>query len=569
MKKNRTSAPSLNERAQCLEQALAAAEGVAEDERLDQARAVLEKVGRRQSVNEEYTVVGFFGATGSGKSSLFNAVAQADLAGVAVTRPATRTARAAVWGRTDPRPLLDWLEVDAVHHLGRDLPGSSRPGRGSGPWQSLFGGRSGTRGRDGEPEQGLILLDLPDFDSIDAENRALAQRFAARVDVMVWVFDPQKYADHAVHHEFLRPLAEHGGKMLAVLNQADRLSEQELAAVLTDLQGQLGRDGAARLLSRAPLGASARTGLGLDELTAGIAEVVTGSSAVRQRLHADLDGVVSSLAAQSGGEPVRGYDEQVSAALGEGLYEAVGGPRLVQASVTAHRRRNRAQVGWPPLRWVVRAGRDPLRRLGISRPTGEHGSISRQDLPDLDAAGQAQASGAVRQAAEESSAGLEEPWHHAVRDAARDHAEELPEELERAVAGADLAPRRARWWWGPLNLLQWLAFLLLLGGILWLSALFLGDYFRLALPEPPQTGQTRIPVPTAVVVLGAVLGLLLSLLGRWVSAASARRHGRRLAEQLRGRCTETGDRCVGLPVHEVLERQQEMVRSLREAQRTV
>ena len=54
---------------------------------------------------------------------------------------------------------------------------------------------------------GLILLDLPDFDSTRAANREIVQRMVGLVDVLVWVLDPQKYADAAVHNDFLAPLA--------------------------------------------------------------------------------------------------------------------------------------------------------------------------------------------------------------------------------------------------------------------------------------------------------------------------------------------------------------------------
>ena len=43
--------------------------------------------------------------------------------------------------------------------------------------------------------EGLVLLDLPDFDSRDVSNRAEAERVLALVDLFVWVTDPQKYAD--------------------------------------------------------------------------------------------------------------------------------------------------------------------------------------------------------------------------------------------------------------------------------------------------------------------------------------------------------------------------------------
>ena len=43
-------------------------------------------------------MVGFFGATGSGKSSLFNAVSGEEIATAAVRRPTTSEPLAGIWG---------------------------------------------------------------------------------------------------------------------------------------------------------------------------------------------------------------------------------------------------------------------------------------------------------------------------------------------------------------------------------------------------------------------------------------------------------------------------------------
>ncbi|MCB2557781.1 50S ribosome-binding GTPase, partial [Listeria monocytogenes] len=80
-------------------------------------------------------VVALAGATGSGKSSLFNALAGADLAAVGVPRPTTAEAMAAVRG-DGAQALLDWLGVQRRYRLAAD-PGS---------------------------QGGLVLLDLPDHD---------------------------------------------------------------------------------------------------------------------------------------------------------------------------------------------------------------------------------------------------------------------------------------------------------------------------------------------------------------------------------------------------------------------
>ncbi len=109
-----------------------------------------------------------------------------------------------------------------------------------------------------------MLLDLPDHDSVRLENRLEVDRLVELVDVLVWVLDPEKYADAAVHDRYLRPLAGHAGALLVVLNQADRLPEADLASIRGDLRRLLDAEG---LADAALLPVSARTGAGLPELT--------------------------------------------------------------------------------------------------------------------------------------------------------------------------------------------------------------------------------------------------------------------------------------------------------------
>ena len=92
-------------------------EGRLPDQALAAARQVVDHAGQRRRLSAEHTVVGFFGATGSGKSSLFNAVTCHPLARAAATRPTTSEPMAAVWGAEGAGPLLDWLEVSQRHVL--------------------------------------------------------------------------------------------------------------------------------------------------------------------------------------------------------------------------------------------------------------------------------------------------------------------------------------------------------------------------------------------------------------------------------------------------------------------
>ncbi|GAB3819217.1 hypothetical protein GCM10027605_73070 [Micromonospora zhanjiangensis] len=74
------------------------AEGHLPDDLLVAAHTVVERAGTRLALSQDHTVVALAGATGSGKSSLFNALARITLSPVGVRRPTTGVAYACVWG---------------------------------------------------------------------------------------------------------------------------------------------------------------------------------------------------------------------------------------------------------------------------------------------------------------------------------------------------------------------------------------------------------------------------------------------------------------------------------------
>src|SRR6478609_5961809 len=91
-------ASQLDRRLAALNDARELAEGVLPDASLDEVRQLLDRASSRRSLSAEHTVVGFFGATGSGKSSLFNAVSGAEIATAAARRPTTSEPLAGIWG---------------------------------------------------------------------------------------------------------------------------------------------------------------------------------------------------------------------------------------------------------------------------------------------------------------------------------------------------------------------------------------------------------------------------------------------------------------------------------------
>ena len=469
------------------------------DARLDDgavapARRLLGKAGARLALSGDATVVALAGATGSGKSSLVNALAGQTVSAPGVRRPTTSTATAAVVGETVPDGLLDWLEVPRRHLLGPVDPALD----------------------------GLVLLDLPDHDSTAVAHRLEVDRLVGLVDLLVWVLDPQKYADAAVHDRYLRPLAGHAAVMTVVLNQVDTLEPADATAALADLRRLLDAEG---LGGVAVLAVSARTGEGLDALRSRLAGLVQARAAAVARLDADVDAVARPLVAAADG-PAPG----VAAADRERLVAALAGAAGVDTVVTAveqsHRARAVAAAGWPPLRGLRRLRADPLRRLHL----GEGPTTARTSLPPASAVQRARVDAAVRELAAHATAGLPDPWPATALAAAREDADALPGELDRVVAATDLGvARRPRW--EPVA--GWLQTALLaaavLGG-LWLLAL--AGLAWLQLPDPPLPRVGGLPVPTVLLVGGLLTGALLALLARRLAAAGARRRGREVRRRL-------------------------------------
>ena len=206
-------------------------------ELLTEAEALLRRSGERMRMSASHTVVALAGGTGSGKSSLFNALAGANFSPAGVTRPTTKHSHACVWGMEGAAPLLDWLGVQRRHRYARA--------------SALDEGEASLTG--------MLLLDLPDHDSVVTGSAALVDRLVKLADMLVWVLDPLKYADASVHRRYLVPLAGHAAVITVVLNQVDTLSPDQAADCESDLRRLLDTEG----LHETPvLVTSATTGAG-------------------------------------------------------------------------------------------------------------------------------------------------------------------------------------------------------------------------------------------------------------------------------------------------------------------
>ncbi|SDO05898.1 GTPase [Geodermatophilus sp. DSM 45219] len=504
----------LADRLAALREAVEVADGRLELPELGTARALLAKAGAREALGDA-TVVALAGATGSGKSTLFNALSGSEVSSPGVRRPTTGVAHATVWGADETSDrLLDWLQVPRRH---RHAP---------------------------EPAlDGLVLLDLPDHDSVRLEHRLEVDRLVQLVDVLVWVLDPEKYADAAVHERYLVPLAGHAGVLLVVLNQVDRLDPAAVRACLADLRGLLDREG----LSGTPLLAvSARTGHGLGELRADLARRVSARRAATDRLTADVRGAATALAAHcspgGGGGVGRAEREQLTAALAD----AAGVPAVTTAVERSVRRSGTAATGWPVVRWTRKLRADPLERLHLGNEGG------RTSLPSAGAVQRAGVTRAVRSAREAAGDGLPQAWRDELRRTAEVSEERLADRLDQAVAGTDLGTERTPLWQRGVGGLQWLLTLVALAGALWLLALVVLGFVQLddVVPLPRVEG---IPLPTLLLVGGLLAGALLALVARPLVGLRARRRARRAEQRLRAAVDVVAQEEVLGPMAEVRE----------------
>ena len=570
-----------------LKDAISYGEGRVPETVLLDAAETLERLSQRRELSTEHTVIGFFGATGSGKSTLFNAIAGQNIALSAPTRPTTSTVQAAIWEAEGSEELLDWLGIDKrVYPQTQALAaegeadgnnkaagGAAAPNAVTEPAPGLFnrirravGGRGEMRTRTG----GLILLDMPDFDSVTTTNRDLAARMMRYVDVLVWVVDPQKYADAVIHRDFMVPLAASGAQALCVLNQADKLAPAEVPAVLASLTRLLQAEGTEAHLLAAPIAVSARTGEGVDVLRDLLAQVAAAKSLSLQRTDAQLHATASQLRAYAGGEGAvlaGAYALEAEQKLVKACYTSSQAEQVLQAATASYRRAAGQHTGWILTRWMSRLKADPLRRLHLgqqdekkssskaAKSAGMLGSDSENapelvasSLPPLSAAQKAGMANAVRQYSKQMAARIDEPWKRSMKEAALSREAELPELLERDMMRIDYGLGRTRAPWVIFNALQWIALLSALVGVGWLTLISGMAYLQIQLPPAPTPEGSPVPLPTLLLLLGILLGIASAGVGRLLTAMGSRYYARKLRGRLQTGVEKAVQSCVVAPV---------------------
>ncbi|MGW0733619.1 YfjP family GTPase [Streptomyces sp. NPDC002851] len=487
---------------------------------LAEAGRVLDRAAARRGLSDQHTVVAIAGATGSGKSALFNALAGAAISDTGVRRPTTAAPLACSWS-DGAGGLLDRLAIPG--RLRR------RPPHYAGHAQSL---------------DGLVLVDLPDHDSAAVEHRRQVDRILTLVDAVIWVVDPEKYADAVLHERYLRPLAGHAEVTFVVLNQTDRLPGDAAHLVLDDLRRLLDEDGVALGEHGEPgatvLALSALTGEGVDELRDSLGQFVAQRTAAARRIAADLDAAAARLRpVYAAGQRV-GLSERAREAFTDRLAEAVGAAAAGQAAERSWRRNAGKACGTPWLRlwrWYDdRRAPTPLPRSRKASPDDEE-ATARQRVEQ-----------AVRQVGDEAAAALPAPWAQAVRESAARGAEGLPEALDELAATATVPARRPPRpaWWPFAVLAQASMTLLQIVGGLWLVGQIVGAV------EPD------LWPPVFLMLAGIVGGPGVEGACRMAARGPARRYGLEAERRLREAAAACGRARVLDPVAAELLRYREV-----------
>ncbi|GAA1132305.1 GTPase [Nocardioides aquiterrae] len=520
-----TRGTDIGARIEGLDAATQAARGRLDDALVDDAQAVVDRAAGRLRLSATHTVVAIAGATGSGKSSTFNALTELELSAVGVRRPTTSWASACVWGTDGAEELLEWLGIPPRHQTTRE--------------SMLDSGRRSARSE----LDGVVLLDLPDHDSTEVAHHLEVDRLVALADLLVWVLDPQKYADAAIHDRYLAPSAAHQDVMLVVLNHIDTVPEERRQSMLDDIRRLLDADG----LDRVPvLAVSARHGTGIDELRAEIARRAAEKQSTSARIDADVRAIAGRLAEDCGTAPTRALSPDRAAALDDAFAEAAGVPVVVDAVERATRAKVSHATGWPIAGWLGGIKADPARRLDLDLgpDARQLSGRGRSGVPQASQVQRARVDTEVRALADEVSAGLNQPWVDAVHRASVSRLDELGDRLDAALAATEVGASRTPAWAWLVRVVQWLLLAAAVAGLVWTGAL-LGTG-KLSDPDTPQVAGVAIAL--VLLVGGLALGVVLGLVSRLGVASVGRKRAELADRQLRSAVSEVSHELVVVPV---------------------
>ena len=327
----------LGELVDLLDLAVADAAGVSTPADREAAATIAAALRRRRDYPGSAIVVAIAGGTGSGKSSLLNALAGEEIASTSPIRPHTNEPMAwAPSGDDTMRALLESMGISSIV--------------------------------DNSSMSSIALLDLPDIDSIVDDHRATVEELLPHIDAVIWVFDPVKYSDPTMHDDFLAPLVGYERQFLFALNKADLLEKADvldinaLDLVTEDLTKTLTNDGftdpdlfvvAADPASGPPTG--------IDELRDALDERLASKHAAAAKIIEDIGAAAKLLGREAG----------LSSGAGTGHAEQIARSANNTAWVT--RTLDELDLGGPTTHRILA---DPTDRIAVAAALTERAELA-------------------------------------------------------------------------------------------------------------------------------------------------------------------------------------------------
>jgi len=276
--------------------AVAESAGALDRSEVESVAAQARETRMRLSYPDSIVVVALAGGTGSGKSSLVNAIAGEEVALTGGIRPMT----------SEPLALVPANAADALGGYLDELGISDRFEHEGPSW--------------------LCLLDLPDNDSVEVEHRHRVDALLPRVDMVAWVTDPEQYREAVLHHQYISEMSRYQEQFLFVLNQIDRLDAEDVGVVVDDLKKALREDGIVKpeviATAASPV---AGPSYGVDLLIESLEAAVDRRLAVNRKALADLASASSQLVSSSSTAHAVDFEKQWADELASAVDLAIAG----------------------------------------------------------------------------------------------------------------------------------------------------------------------------------------------------------------------------------------------------